>query len=706
MAFPCLRCRAELDPAFRACPHCGEPVTDFLRRHRDEPVDGKYRVLERLGTGGMGEVYKVEHTYLGTTRVIKVIRAQISDNRDANDRFLREARLATKVQHPNVATLHDFAALPDGSHYMVWEFIDGENLAERIRRRGTLAPREAVHIAIQALHGLDAIHRAGIVHRDISPENLMLTGTHDGEEHLKIIDLGVAKMDSAVGEVVTQTGIFVGKLRYASPEHLGFLGEGERIDGRADLYSLAIVLYEMLAGRPPFEATSPHQYLMLHAKETRLEPLQLPADLPGGEELQRVLRRALEHDRNRRYATARELAAALETVERALPPPFDAEATMRVTPAPAPPVTRAMTTDVGNETIAATKRAPFYTPDVPRQTVAAMPAPAAMTPPAAVPSATETSTSSAATISATATPAARSTRSISRPSAAPKSTRAAAPPTVVEPLPPATSVRTIAVAAIVLTLTLAAIALGYYWSRPAAVEPQAPARGAAATGAPSHAATATFEVVTGTDPSPAPVANSGTAATASVPAGTPPGVSAPSSSAPANSTSSSNASANDARANPPQPSSPPATREREPEAAPANAAMHAERPQEPAAGASHAYTEGSDGDANEAALAELRRAVAGTTSVGIVGGAMNDELLKVLQKSTKGISFHSGSADVTIHFDGTFERLGRGRKRRAARAVITKGGRVVFRYELPAEDYRFGDNPAEAFAQVIADSFQ
>src|SRR6266567_8013596 len=154
-----------------------------------EVVDGKYRVLERLGAGGMGEVYKVEHAFLRAIRVIKVIRPQISEDADAHERFLREAQLATKIQHPNVATLHDFSALPDGSHYMVWEFIDGENLAQVIRRRGVLPPAEAIRLTVQTLAGLDAIHRAGIIHRDISPENLMIT---DGSS-VKIIDLGVAK---------------------------------------------------------------------------------------------------------------------------------------------------------------------------------------------------------------------------------------------------------------------------------------------------------------------------------------------------------------------------------------------------------------------------------------------------------------------------------------------------------------------------------
>src|SRR5581483_11404944 len=106
-------------------------------------VDGTYKVLERLRAGGMGDVYKVEHTYLHAIRVIKIIRPQISESADAHNRFLREAQLATKVQHPNVATLYDFSALPDGSHYMVWEYIEGENLAQVMRRRGTIPAQES-----------------------------------------------------------------------------------------------------------------------------------------------------------------------------------------------------------------------------------------------------------------------------------------------------------------------------------------------------------------------------------------------------------------------------------------------------------------------------------------------------------------------------------------------------------------------------------
>src|SRR5437764_1527020 len=213
---------------------------------------------------------------------------------------------------------------------MVWEFIEGENLAQVMRRRGVLPPREATEIMKQALAGLEAVHRAGIVHRDISPENIMITRGADGRDTVKIIDLGVAKSEDADAGTMTKTGIFVGKLRYCSPEHLGFLGEGQKIDGRADIYSLGIVFVEILTGRPPFEATSPHQYILHHSRDTELKPIDL-GPVPAG--LQPVIARALERDREKRFASAREFAQALDKVE--LPEPVDADSTMRLTPAKA-----------------------------------------------------------------------------------------------------------------------------------------------------------------------------------------------------------------------------------------------------------------------------------------------------------------------------------------------------------------------------------
>lgn len=329
MPFFCIHCRSEIDPKYKACPFCGEPITDFLRRHLEAPIDGKYQILSRLGVGGMGEVYKVLHLHLNAIRVIKLMRAAIESDPGAHERFLREARLATRIQSPNVAALYDFSTLGDDARYMVWEYIEGINLHELIQARGPLSPRYAATLAIQALHGLDAIHRAGIIHRDVSPENIMIAQEAEGEERVKIIDLGIAKQGGDEGDNKTKTGMFVGKWKYCSPEHLGMLSDTERIDGRADLYSFGIVLYEMLTGVPPFQADTPHAFLVLHANERPRSLREVNPSVTASPELEALIFRALEKDRTKRFSTAREFARALE----ALLPSLDDRAG---TPAPLP----------------------------------------------------------------------------------------------------------------------------------------------------------------------------------------------------------------------------------------------------------------------------------------------------------------------------------------------------------------------------------
>ncbi|HEY8183450.1 MAG TPA: serine/threonine-protein kinase [Thermoanaerobaculia bacterium] len=592
MPFRCVRCHAEIERTFKACPHCGEPVTDFLRRYADEPVDGKYRIIERLGAGGMGEVYKVEHAFLRATRVIKVIRPQISDDADAHERFLREAQLATKVQHPNVATLHDFSALPDGSHYMVWEFIDGENLAQVIRKRGVIAPAYAIRLAVQALNGLDAVHRAGIIHRDISPENLMITRGEQPDERVKLIDLGVAKLDEG-DYAATRTGIFVGKLRYSSPEQLGFLPAGQKIDGRADLYSLAIVVYEMLTGRPPFEATSPHQYILHYSQDTDVQSLDLTR-IPA--QLQPVLGRALERDRNKRYATAREFADALESAAQTLPT-IDSESTLRLTP------------------------------------------PAGTT--------------------------------IRQPSTV-RSDIVQKPPvqTVVEKPRRQTGLFLII---IFLLLAFGAFATWHFMSQPAAVATNLPKVVTPQPVATQQPTTTTIEV-TPPAPVPAPV----------VPAPVPEPVPVPV-----------------AKKVVPQPQPKPVP-EPEPQPAPTPPSP-AERIA--AAMALDPYVEGGDSSANEAVVNVAREKLHGVTKVSVEARGDAD-LGAQLSNRLRGMNLTvADGSDVVIRFRGAVERLRFGRKRRAAEAIITKNGKPVFRYEMRPEEYRVGDNPAEALARVLSDVF-
>lgn len=646
---PCIRCGVQIDRDFKACPHCGEPVTDFLREYADKPIDGKYRIVQRLGIGGMGEVFKVEHTFLGSTRVVKIIRSQIS-SADINERFLREARMATKVQHPNVATLHDFSALPDGSHYMVWEFIDGENLAQ-VLRRGTLTPRHAVRIAIQALAGLEAIHRAGIVHRDISPENLMITRAGDGSEFVKIIDLGVAKAAEA-DVAMTQTGMFVGKFRYASPDHLGFLPAGERIDGRADLYSLAVVLFEMMVGRPPFEATSPHEYILHHSKDEYLLSPDLDR-ITGSSALQTVLAHALERDRNKRFANAREFSDALAAIEPTLPDGsaktvalFDADATMRTE-----------RTGAGQT---------------------AVPAPPAPPPPPAPPTIAQ---------------------SVTRPATSPAvPIPVGAPPTVIDPTPmavptsqpqPQRRTGTIIAVLIIGLLVLGAMAavgvivakrfIHLPWETTVTTATSTPTTTTtvSASAAPSQTTvdvTPPVPVLIDTTTTPTTATQTTSSATVVPPPTT---THAPVKPRPAPVVEP--APVEETPAPEPQP---------EPEPAPSRAPT---------------FREQGDSAMNSAALASLHEQIGGATRVSLTGG--DAEMIKQLYDGLRGRGISIGDgAPVEIRFTGSVNSHGFGRKSRSATATIKKNGRPIFQYVMTREDYRVGDSPAEAFMRILGDA--
>jgi tRNA A-37 threonylcarbamoyl transferase component Bud32 len=279
-------------------------------------LDGKYEVLEHLGGGGMGEVYLVRHVHLEEKRVVKILRADRVSDPDAQKRFLREARFATQIKHPHVAALYDYARLDDGSFYMVWEYIEGEDVGTRIRRDGPFPLRAGVELGVQALDGLRAIHAAGMIHRDVSPDNLMLS-TLDGDRPLlKIIDLGLAKnLESDPELEVTQDGMFMGKLLYCAPEQAG-LHKGETLDNRADLYSFSLVLYEMLTGLPPFEAETPQGAIFKRLSEDPLPLVGRNPDAAVPPELERVVLRGLARERDHRFPDAAAYMAALQGLAR------------------------------------------------------------------------------------------------------------------------------------------------------------------------------------------------------------------------------------------------------------------------------------------------------------------------------------------------------------------------------------------------------
>jgi serine/threonine protein kinase len=275
-------------------------------------LDGKYEILSRIGAGGMGEVFKARHLHLNAFRCIKVMKQELLADEVFRSRFLREARLATQIHHPNIAVVHDFF-VGEGGNYMVTEFIDGRTLRQWSAAHGPFPLAIAADVASQVLTGLDHIHRRGLLHRDISPDNVMLSFDADERFVAKIIDLGIAKdvTNSSVSADTTQAGVLIGNPKYMSPEQLGLLNEGEQIDGRADLYCLGVVLYEMLLGVPPFASETPHGYIMKHLTQP---PRRFGDARPGvtmPDAIETVIFRALEKDRTKRFANAREFASAL-----------------------------------------------------------------------------------------------------------------------------------------------------------------------------------------------------------------------------------------------------------------------------------------------------------------------------------------------------------------------------------------------------------
>jgi serine/threonine-protein kinase len=318
----CLRCKQQIAAESDQCPHCGERVTLFQRTYASRLIDGKYQILDRLGVGGMGEIFKVRHIHLNELRVIKIMRPNVAADDQGMQRFLQEARTSTMIKHKNLAMLYDFAQLEDGSYYMVWEFIDGTNIQKWIAQNGPVPPRLAVEISMQALNGLEHLHSMGLIHRDISPENIMLSQDRQGRLAVKVIDFGIAKQlgEGDGGQGLTQTGMFLGKLKYASPEQAGFLKEGEQLDPRSDLYSFGIVLYEMLAGKAPFQATNPHGYILKHVTEKPAPVAATNPEVKVPPQLEAIIMRSLEKSRDARYATAAEFEHALEAIRNTIPP--------------------------------------------------------------------------------------------------------------------------------------------------------------------------------------------------------------------------------------------------------------------------------------------------------------------------------------------------------------------------------------------------
>jgi len=269
-------------------------------------IESRFDVLAKLGEGGMGCVYKVRHRDLDEVQIVKTLQAHLSSDEGLRERFVNEARRGMRLRHPHIAGVHDFAVCADGTGYIVMEYVRGLNLRDLLATKGPLSVQLVGTIAVQTLDALAYLHSENIVHRDISPDNLILTTTADGQPFVKLIDLGISKSLEA-GQRMTATGQFLGKVHYASPEQFG----GD-LDGRSDLYSFGVVLYKLLTAADPIVGENWKEIISAHLFQPP-RPFEVAA--PGvaiPEAVQRVIFRALEKDPDKRYADAAEFCAAVE----------------------------------------------------------------------------------------------------------------------------------------------------------------------------------------------------------------------------------------------------------------------------------------------------------------------------------------------------------------------------------------------------------
>ena len=271
----------------------------------------EYEILEEVGKGGMGSVYRARHIFLDKERAIKVIESKLAGT-DFAQRFIREARILSDLHSPYLVQLFEFGVLDEDQFFMVLEFIEGESAKLRVKTLGRIPFPEAVRIVREAAMGLMVAHEKGIIHRDMSPDNLMLVKDDQGAETTKVIDFGIAKPLSEITEGMTSTNMFLGKPEFASPEQCGFLQEGESIDHRTDIYSLAITFYCMVTGKLPFYSPTPQGYLVKHLTG---DPKPLSEYFPTGhipKPIDDLILKALHKNRENRHSTMAEFLHELE----------------------------------------------------------------------------------------------------------------------------------------------------------------------------------------------------------------------------------------------------------------------------------------------------------------------------------------------------------------------------------------------------------
>ncbi|HXQ72441.1 MAG TPA: protein kinase [Pyrinomonadaceae bacterium] len=313
----CTSCKAKYDDSVSFCSIDGEVLEGDPASIVDTVLDGQYQMEALLGKGGMGAVYRARHILLGDRVAIKVLPPEVRTNAEWLRRFRREGQAARRFRHPNAVTVYDLRTAADGTIYMVMEYVEGHTLDLAIKTRARFSAAEAFEVLTPIMSVLDTAHSMGVVHRDLKPENIMIgNATENSAPVVKLLDLGIAKMREIAGDnggntALTMAGQVLGTPYYMSPEQWGELARdgNPEIDGRADIYSLGLVFYEMITGRRPFAGNTLHELRREHV-HTAPKPLhEVAPDVPRG--FSGAIERATAKDRGDRQSSANELANEL-----------------------------------------------------------------------------------------------------------------------------------------------------------------------------------------------------------------------------------------------------------------------------------------------------------------------------------------------------------------------------------------------------------
>src|SRR5258707_9115079 len=272
-----------------------------------EVFSNRYEIQRGIARGGMAEVYLARDQLLDRPVAVKVLFAEYARDPSFVERFRREAQSAASLNHPNIVAIYDWGQ-ERGTYFIVMEYVRGRSLRDVVQVNGAFSPRRTAEIGAEIAGALEFAHRNGVVHRDVKPGNVLLTA--DGD--IKVTDFGIAR--AGTSEALTQTGAVMGTAAYFSPEQ----AQGLPVDGRSDVYSLGVVLYEMVTGVPPFSGESPVAVAYKHVREDPLPPSEHGADVPP--DLEHIILPAMEKDVDARYQTADALRSDLVRFERGLPP--------------------------------------------------------------------------------------------------------------------------------------------------------------------------------------------------------------------------------------------------------------------------------------------------------------------------------------------------------------------------------------------------